>query len=72
MITERRSNIQSLFPRGGVLEYSTPVEAVDAIRAALAEPDFAKRQGKLAQEQTLSQHTYAHRAPELLELLSTR
>jgi spore maturation protein CgeB len=44
-------------------------EAVDAYRELLADPAQAEEMGRRARERVLDEHTYAHRARRLLDLL---
>jgi spore maturation protein CgeB len=47
-------------------------EATDAYRDLLADPGQAEEMGRRARERVLDEHTYAHRARRLLELLDLR
>jgi spore maturation protein CgeB len=47
-------------------------EATEAYRALLADPAQAEELGRCARERVLEEHTYAHRARRLLELLDLR
>jgi len=47
----------------------TAEEALEAYRALLADPAEAEAMGARARERVLDEHTYAHRARQLLELL---
>ena len=44
-------------------------EAVDAYRDLLADPAQAEELGRRARERVLDEHTYAHRARQVLELI---
>jgi glycosyltransferase involved in cell wall biosynthesis len=48
---------------------STPDEALLAYRELLADPAAAEAMGRRARERVLDEHTYAHRARQILELL---
>jgi spore maturation protein CgeB len=47
-------------------------EAANAYRELLADPASAEAMGRLARERALDEHTYAHRARRLLELIGLR
>ena len=47
-------------------------EAVDAYRELLADPAQAEEMGRRARERVLDEHTYAHRARQVLELTGIR
>jgi len=47
-------------------------EASEAYRELLADPGQAEELGRRARERVLEEHTYAHRARRLLELLDLR
>ena len=44
-------------------------EAIDAYRELLGDPGAAEAMGRRARERVLDEHTYAHRARRLLELV---
>jgi len=44
-------------------------EAVDTYRELLADPAQAEEMGRRARERVLDEHTYGHRARQLLDLL---
>jgi hypothetical protein len=56
-------------PEQELLLVSSADEAVEAYRTLLAEPGLAGELGRRARERVLDEHTYAHRARRLLELL---
>lgn len=56
-------------PGREVLIVSTADEAVGAYEDLLADPAAAEEMGARARERVLEEHTYAHRARQLLELL---
>jgi spore maturation protein CgeB len=47
-------------------------EAVAAYRALLDDPGEAEAMGRRARERVLDEHTYAHRARRILELMDLR
>jgi spore maturation protein CgeB len=47
-------------------------EAVDTYRELLADPAAAEQLGRRARERVLDEHTFAHRARRLLELVGLR
>jgi spore maturation protein CgeB len=51
---------------------SSADEAENAYRELLADPSEAEAMGQLARERALDEHTYAHRARRLLELIGLR
>jgi hypothetical protein len=51
---------------------ATAREATDAYRELLADPEAAEEMGARARERVLDEHTYAHRAGRVLELLGVR
>ncbi len=55
-------------PGRELLVVENAVEAVDAYRDLLADPAQAEELGRRARERVLDEHTYAHRARQLLEL----
>jgi spore maturation protein CgeB len=56
-------------PGRELLVVSSPEEAVEAYRELLADPGAAEAMGDRARERALDEHTYAHRARRLLELV---
>jgi spore maturation protein CgeB len=56
-------------PGRELLVVETADEAVEAYRDLLADPGAAEELGRRARERVLDEHTYAHRARRLLELL---
>ena len=56
-------------PGRELLVVETAEEALAAYRDLVADPGQAEEMGRLARERVLDEHTYAHRARRLLELL---
>lgn len=56
-------------PGRELLVVSSTEEAVEAYRELLADPGAAEAMGERARERALDEHTYAHRARRLLELV---
>ena len=56
-------------PGSELLLVSSAQEAADAYRDLLADPAAAEQMGARARERVLDEHTYAHRARRLLELV---
>jgi spore maturation protein CgeB len=48
---------------------SSPDEALATYRELLADPAAAEAMGRRARERVLDEHTYAHRARQILELV---
>ena len=59
-------------PGGEIVVVSSAEEATDAYRELLADPGAAEAIGRRARERVLDEHTYAHRARRLLELVGAR
>jgi spore maturation protein CgeB len=59
-------------PGSELLVVSDEAEAIDAYRELLADPAQAEAFGRRARERVLDEHTYRHRARQLLELLGLR
>jgi hypothetical protein len=57
-------------PGRELIVVSSADEAVDAYRGLLGDPAEAAAMGARARERVLDEHTYAHRASQLLELIS--
>ncbi len=58
--------------RLGALVVSTTEQAVDVYRQLLDDPAQAAELGRRARERVLDEHTYRHRARQLLELIGLR
>jgi spore maturation protein CgeB len=56
-------------PGSELLVVSSAEEALAAYRELLADPGQAEEMGRRARERVLDEHTYAHRARRLLELV---
>jgi hypothetical protein len=56
-------------PESELCVVDTADEALDAYRELLADPAAAEGMGRRARERVLDEHTYAHRARQILELL---
>lgn len=73
LITEHKSNLRDLFTPGVEVEtYGSIVEAADTAAALLDDPDRLNRLAAAGQARTLHEHTYAHRAARLAEVLEER
>jgi hypothetical protein len=59
-------------PGSELLVVASAEEATDAYRALLADPGQAEELGRRARERVLDEHTYRHRARQLLELVGLR
>jgi glycosyltransferase involved in cell wall biosynthesis len=65
--------IERWFEPGSELRVvSTSEEALGAYRELLADPGAAEELGRRARERVLDEHTYAHRARQILELVGLR
>src|SRR3990170_4311469 len=70
IVSNPYSGIERWFEPGRELVVvETAGEALAAYRSLLADPGEAEAMGRLARERVLDEHTYAHRARQLLELL---
>lgn len=64
MLTDQKSNLASLFePDRECVVYESADECVEKARYLLDHPDEARKIGQAGRARTLSEHTYAHRAP---------
>lgn len=73
IVSNPYSGIERWFEPGSeVLVVSTADEATKAYRALLADPAQAEELGRRARERVLDEHTYRHRARQLLELVGLR
>jgi glycosyltransferase involved in cell wall biosynthesis len=73
IISNPYSGIERWFEPGSeLLVVSTADEATEAYRALLADPAQAEELGRRARERVLDEHTYRHRARQLLELVGLR
>ena len=70
IVSNPYSGIERWFEPGRELVVvESPEEALAAYRSLLADPGEAEAMGQRARERVLDEHTYAHRARQLLELL---
>jgi glycosyltransferase involved in cell wall biosynthesis len=70
IVSNPHAGIERWFePDGELLVVGDAAEAVDAYRALLGDPAQAEAMGLRARERVLDEHTYAHRARQLLALL---
>jgi spore maturation protein CgeB len=73
IVSNPHEGIERWFEPGReLLVVSDADEAVAAYRDLLDDPGQARELGRLARERVLDEHTYAHRARRLLELLGLR
>jgi spore maturation protein CgeB len=73
IVSNPYSGIERWFEPGSeLLVVSTADEATEAYRALLADPAQAEELGRRARERVLDEHTYRHRARQLLELVGLR
>jgi spore maturation protein CgeB len=73
LITEEKSNLPELFKPGvEVVTYSSLEDAATVAAALLADPDRLDRVAKAGQARTLAEHSYAHRAEQLVEAIDDR
>ncbi|HEX8208095.1 MAG TPA: glycosyltransferase [Solirubrobacteraceae bacterium] len=69
-LIERRRNLPELFePDHEVVAYESPEDCVERARWLLEHPAEAARIGAAGLRRTLSQHTFAHRAPILADAI---
>jgi spore maturation protein CgeB len=70
IISNPHEGIEQWFEPGSeIIVVQDGAEALDAYRALLADPAEAAAMGAQARERVLDEHTYAHRARRVLELL---
>ncbi|MFL5965384.1 MAG: glycosyltransferase [Gaiellaceae bacterium] len=70
IVSSPHDGIERWFEPGSEIRVvSTAAEAVAAYRELLADPAAAEGMGRRARERVLDEHTYAHRARRILELL---
>jgi spore maturation protein CgeB len=70
VVSNPHAGIERWFEPGGeLLVVEDAVEALEAYRALLGDPGQAEAMGLRARERVLDEHTYAHRARQLLALL---
>jgi spore maturation protein CgeB len=73
IVSNPHDGIERWFEPGSELRVvSSADEAAQAYRELLADPSAAESMGRRARERTLDEHTYAHRARRLLELIGLR
>jgi spore maturation protein CgeB len=73
VVSNPHDGIERWFEPGSeLLVVSSADEAAQAYRDLLADPSAAESMGRRARERTLDEHTYAHRARRLLELIGLR
>ena len=70
LLTDQKDNLQELFDMGRELvAYSSKEEAAELAKYYESHPKEAAQIAKAGQARTLREHTYAHRMPELAEIL---
>ena len=70
LLTDWRSNLNQLFEDGKeVISYRSTEECIDKVNWLLNHPEECLEIGRQAQKKTLSTHTYAHRAEELISII---
>jgi spore maturation protein CgeB len=70
IVSNPHEGIERWFEPGReLIVVETAEEAVDAYRELVADPAQAEELGRRARERVLDEHTYAHRARRLLEIL---
>ena len=70
IVSNRHDGIERWFEPGGeLLLVESTEEAVSAYRELVSDPAQAEELGRRARERVLDEHTYAHRARRLLELV---
>lgn len=70
LLTDQKDNLQELFDVGRELvAYSSKEEAAELAKYYESHPQEAAQIAKAGQARTLREHTYAHRMPELVEIL---
>lgn len=70
LLTDWRANLPELFEPGReVVTFRSVAECVDKATWLMDNPQEAERIGAAAQRRTLAEHTFAHRAPELADVL---
>ena len=73
IVSNPYNGIERLFEPGSeLLVVNDAVEATEALRNLLDDPAQAEEMGRRARERVLDEHTYRHRARQLLSLLDTR
>jgi len=73
IVSNPHDGIERWFEPGReLIVVSSDEEAESAYRELLADPASAEAMGQLARERALDEHTYAHRARRLLELIGLR
>src|SRR2546429_7116088 len=73
IVSNAHEGIERWFEPGSELRVvSTAEEAVAAYRELLDDPGAAEAMGRRARERVLDEHTYAHRARQILELVGLR
>src|SRR5437763_3791323 len=73
IVSNPHDGIERWFEPGReLIVVSSDEEAETAYRELLADPASAEAMGQLARERALDEHTYAHRARRLLELIGLR
>jgi spore maturation protein CgeB len=73
IVSNPHEGIERWFEPGSeLLVISSAEEAAQAYRDLLGDPAAAESMGRRARERTLDEHTYAHRARRLLELIGLR
>jgi spore maturation protein CgeB len=73
IVSNPHDGIERWFEPGSELRVvSSADEAAQAYRELLGDPSAAESMGRRARERTLDEHTYAHRARRLLELIGLR
>jgi spore maturation protein CgeB len=70
IVSNPHDGIERWFDVGSeVRVVSSADEALTAYRELLSDPDAAEAMGRRARERVLDEHTYAHRARQILELV---
>src|SRR5436305_15127594 len=73
IVSNPHEGIERWFEPGSELRVvSTADEAVATYRELLDDPGAAEAMGRRARERVLDEHTYAHRAKQILELVGLR
>lgn len=70
LVTEAKQNLRDLFePDREVLAYHSQQEAAELAAAVLADPARLDAIARAGQQRTLNEHTYAHRAEALIDVI---
>jgi spore maturation protein CgeB len=70
IVSNPHDGIERWFETGSEIRVvSSADEALDVYRELLADPGGAEAMGRRARERVLDEHTYAHRARQVLDLI---